>query len=212
MKNDDELIPTRESLLSRLKDREDHESWAVFFDTYAKLIYGAAVKAGLRDAEAQDAVQETVISVMRSMPDFKYEAVCGSFKSWLLQLTTWRITDQFRKRLPTSDVKPNNRDTSTGTNVIERFPDLTSKTIEEIWNEEWENNLIEAAVKRVKLQVDAKQYQIFDLYTQKGWSVRKISQTMQVSAGQVYLAKHRISSLIKKEIRELRRKPILLPL
>ena len=184
----------------------------MFFDTYAKLIYNAAVKAGLEDAEAQDAVQETVISVMKSMPDFKYEAVCGSFKSWLLQLTTWRITDQFRKRLPTNDVKPNNCDTSTGTNVIERFPDLTSRTIEQIWNEEWENNLMEAAMKRVKLQADGRQYQIFDLYTQKGWSVKKITSTLQISSGQVYLAKHRIGASVKKEIRELRLKPILLPL
>ena len=80
MNDDDELIPTRQSLLSRLKDRQDNESWKVFFDTYWKLIYGAALRAGLREAEAQDAVQETVISVMNSMPDFKYNAEVGSFK------------------------------------------------------------------------------------------------------------------------------------
>src|SRR6266702_1190826 len=98
MKDQDELIPTRASLLSRLKDWRDEHSWKVFFDTYWKLIYRAAIKAGLTDAEAQDAVQETVISVMKSVPDFKYEAVGGSFKSWLLNLTAWRIGDQFRKR------------------------------------------------------------------------------------------------------------------
>ena len=61
-----EFIPTRHSLLSRLKDWNDQESWRVFFDTYWKLIYHAAVKAGLSDAEAQDVVQDTVISVMKS--------------------------------------------------------------------------------------------------------------------------------------------------
>src|SRR5271154_3734366 len=93
-----EFIPTRQSLLSRLKDWNDQESWRVFFDTYWKLIYNAAIKAGLTDAEAQDTVQETVISVMKSMPDFQYDAKKGSFKGWLLSLTKWRITDQFRKR------------------------------------------------------------------------------------------------------------------
>lgn len=36
---DEDSIPTRKSLLGRLKDWEDQESWHVFFDTYWKLIY-----------------------------------------------------------------------------------------------------------------------------------------------------------------------------
>jgi hypothetical protein len=35
------------------------------------------------------------------------------------------------------------------------------------------------------------------------WPVRKIRHTLGVNAGQVYLAKHRISSLLKKEIARL---------
>ena len=64
----DDLVPTRQSLLTRLKDWNDQESWQVFFETYWKLIYRAALKAGLSEEEAQDAVQETVISVARAMP------------------------------------------------------------------------------------------------------------------------------------------------
>src|SRR6266404_6988744 len=79
-----EFIPTRQSLLSRLRDWNDQESWKVFFDTYWKLIYNAARRAGLSEAEAQDVVQDTVISVSKSMPNFKYHEDQGSFKSWLL--------------------------------------------------------------------------------------------------------------------------------
>src|SRR3954468_4303295 len=87
MFNINELIPTRQSLLSRLKDWGDQESWTVFFDTYWKLIYHAAMKAGLTEAEAQDVVQETVISVLKSMETFRYDPEKGSFKTWLLRLT-----------------------------------------------------------------------------------------------------------------------------
>ena len=61
--NPEATIATRASLLVRLKDREDQASWQEFFDTYWRLIYSVATKAGLNDAEAQDVVQETVISV-----------------------------------------------------------------------------------------------------------------------------------------------------
>src|SRR5689334_22820527 len=94
------LIPTRRSLLSRLKNWDDRESWNAFFETYWKLIYYAAQQAGLSEADCEDVVQETVISVCRKIPEFKYDPKLGSFKSWLLNLTYWRIRDQYRKQLP----------------------------------------------------------------------------------------------------------------
>ena len=93
-----ELIPTRASLLSRIKDWEDRASWQDFFDTYWRLIYGIARKAGLSDAEAQDIVQETVISVAKNVEGFKYDPAVCSFKTWMLQLTRWRIINQLKKR------------------------------------------------------------------------------------------------------------------
>src|ERR1035441_10986227 len=59
-------IPTRYTLLSRLEDRGDQDSWKDFFDTYWRLIYSVAVKSGLTEAEAQDVVQETIISDRKS--------------------------------------------------------------------------------------------------------------------------------------------------
>jgi len=68
-----ELCPTRQSLLSRLKSWDDQESWKDFFDTYWRLIYNAAVRAGLTEPEAQDVVQETLLSVAKKIPEFKYD-------------------------------------------------------------------------------------------------------------------------------------------
>src|SRR5438552_9093962 len=94
----DQLIPTRATLIDRLKNWQDQSSWQEFFDTYWKLIYGVARQAGLTDAEAQDVVQDTMLSVARHMPGFKYDPAIGSFKGWLLNMTRWRIIDQVRKR------------------------------------------------------------------------------------------------------------------
>src|SRR5947207_6846915 len=91
-------IPTRHSLLNRLKDWADQESWQEFFDTYWRLIYNVAIKAGLTDTEAQEVVQETVIAVARKIGEFKTDSTHGSFSAWLMQLTRWRIVDEFRKR------------------------------------------------------------------------------------------------------------------
>ena len=57
---------TRYSLLSRLQDWEDAESWKDFFETYSRLICSVAAKAGLTEAEAKDVLQETTLSVAKS--------------------------------------------------------------------------------------------------------------------------------------------------
>src|SRR6267143_6364892 len=90
-RNSENLLPTRRSLLNRLKNWDDQESWKDFFDTYWKLIYGVAIKAGLSDAEAEEVVQETVITVAKKIGDFKADPAHGSFKGWLLKITQWRI-------------------------------------------------------------------------------------------------------------------------
>ena len=81
------LIPTRRSLLSRLKNWEDQESWNDFSRIYRQLVYGVARQAGLNDAEADDVVQETFLAVAKKIREFKYDPAIGSFKSWLLHTT-----------------------------------------------------------------------------------------------------------------------------
>src|SRR5687767_6840579 len=90
---ENEFIPTRRRLLSRLKNWDDQDSWRQFFDTYCRLIYRVAVKAGLTDAAAQDVVQESILSVAQRMPGFQYDPAVGSFKSWLMLVIRRRIAD-----------------------------------------------------------------------------------------------------------------------
>jgi len=206
----DHFIPTHQSLLSRLKDWDDQESWREFFDTYWQLIYGLAVKCALTDAEAQDVVQETMISVAKQMPGFKYDPAIGSFKGWLLQITRRRIADQLRKRdqaealsrLPPSDEKTEPlSDQRTAT--VERIPDPAGEPLEKIWDAEWQSNLLHAALERIKRRVSPKQFQMFDLYVTQRWPMDSITTTLGVNAAQVYMAKLRITRLVRKHVRIL---------
>ena len=203
----DVRIPTRRSLLTRLKNWDDQEGWREFFDTYWNLIYGVAIKAGLGDAEAQDVVQETVIAVAKKMQDFHYDPSIGTFKSWLLHTTRWKIADQFRKRLRPEQARTRQPDEGTRTATVNRIPDPSGLELEAVWDQEWEQNLMEVALQRVKRQVTARQFQIFDLYVLKEWPVGKVARSLGVSMGQVYLAKHRIAHLVKKAVRNLQAEP-----
>ena len=204
VKHGDELIPTRATLIQRLKNWQDNSSWQDFFDTYWKLIFTVAIQAGLREVEAQDVVQETMLSVARHMPSFKYDGVNGSFKTWLLNMTRWRIRDQIRRRKSLPERRPLSDETSTGTRTLDKVVDPSTENLSAFWEAEWEKNLLEAAITNVKRSVDPQKYQIFDLYVKKEWSSNKVASVFGIPVGQVYLAKHRVSELIKQEVKRLR--------
>src|SRR5262245_59342928 len=164
--NDDEFLPTRQTLLSRLKQWDDTESWAEFFALYGRLIHSFALKAGLSDADAQDVVQETFIVVAKKLPHFQYDHQLGSFKRWLARITGYRIDKQFNNLLPSAanlsrrDAANPNSETATWA----RLPDPKGSDLEAIWDAEWEKNLWEVALARVKTQFRPAQFQMFDLY------------------------------------------------
>jgi DNA-directed RNA polymerase specialized sigma24 family protein len=47
---------------------------------------------------------------------------------------------------------------------------------------------------------------MFDLFALKEWSVSEVAKALGVSAGRVYLAKHRVSLLVKKELKKLEKR------
>ncbi|MGI9115950.1 MAG: RNA polymerase sigma factor [Chthoniobacterales bacterium] len=197
------ILATRRSLVDRLADWGDRARWQQFFDSYWKLIYSAARKSGLTDAEAQDVVQETIITVAKRIDQLRYDPARGSFKGWLLHITRWRIADQFRKRSPAQQGHHSARDQETAT--IDRMADPNAIDLDELWEREWQENLLTAATARVKKKIDPKQFQIFDCYVRKDWPAQKVAKELRVSVGQVYLARHRVSALLKKEVRALQR-------
>ncbi len=197
----DEFIPTRKSLLTRLKNWDDSEGWREFFDTYWKLIYSVAIKSGFSDAEAQDIVQDTIVIVARKMRNFRYDPAIGSFKAWLLLNTRSRITERLRKRKLPIAAGPEREDGTSRTAIIERVPDEQSQKLDEVWEAEWQKNLLDRALESVKAKVSSKQFQIFDLYVLQEVPMAAITSTLNVSAGQVYLAKHRVSRLLKGELK-----------
>ena len=198
----DELIPTRTTLLQRLKNWQDQPSWQDFFDTYWKLIYGVAIKKGLTEAEAQEVVQETMISVAKHMPTFKYDRSTGSFKAWLLNMTRWRITDQLRKRGRLAAFAPSD-DSDVDARGTDKMVDPVSESLDALWDSEWQKNLLDAAIDKVKRRLDPQKYQIFDFYVNKEWPANKVAETFGISVGQVYLAKHRVTGLIAEEFKNL---------
>jgi RNA polymerase sigma-70 factor (ECF subfamily) len=203
---EDRFLPTRVTLLSRLRDWEDRASWQDFFDTYWRLIYGTARRAGLAEEEAHDVVQEVLVGASKALPGFQYDPAIGTFKSWLMRITRRKIADQFNKRPPWQAAgSVALRDTDTGRVPVtpEDLPGSDEAAIDQYFEAEWKQNLVAAAMRRVRGKVTHRQFQIFDLYVGQDRSVPEVCAALKVSRGQVYLARHRVAKKLREEVARL---------
>jgi RNA polymerase sigma factor (sigma-70 family) len=212
-KDEHSSIQTRPSLLNRLKSGDDAESWQAFYRIYGKLVRDFAIQAGLTDTEADEVVQETAIAVARHLPEYRYDPKVCRFKTWLLNQTSWRIKDQFKKRKKEgghaggAPVRAGEAPAlpwdETRTETINRVPDKGTADLDAVFESQWRKNLFDVAVERVKTKFSLKQFQTFDLVVLKEWPAADVAQSLGVSLANVYVIRHRISSAIKKETKRL---------
>jgi RNA polymerase sigma-70 factor (ECF subfamily) len=212
-------LATRPSLLKRLQSGDDSRGWQDFYGLYGPLIRNFARKAGLTEDEAEEVVQETAVSVARHLPGFTYDPKVCAFKTWLLNLAKWRVSDQLRKRrkgpvqfvaeeaaggwASPGAVTGNLAEDTAQTPVAERVPDPALPEFGAEWDAAYEQHLLERALEAVKARISLKQFQIFDLLVLREWPVRQVAEALDVSAARVYLAKHRVGAALKKEMRKL---------
>ena len=168
-----------------------------------------ARQAGLSDGEAQDVVQETMLNLAKQMPTFQYDPAQGQFKTWLLNLTRWRIIDQLRKRSKVSARQATQfterREGHTGAKTFDQIVDPSSNALDAVWEAEWQDTLFQAALACVKRRIEPQNYQLFDFYVNKQWPAAKVASTFNVAVAQVHLTKHRVVELLRQEVARLER-------
>ena len=203
----EDALPTRSSLLSRLRCWDDTESWREFFGRYRRFIHGLALKCGLTHPEADEVMQETMLTVARRMPEFHYDPAVGSFKGWLYAVTRRCINRQFARRRPVSE-RTDFRDDDGRANQRVTLSSKATEIFEAQWEEEWRRSLLALAMERVRRHAKPKQFQMFDLYVTQQMPMSQVRRLLNVNAAQVYMAKLRVCALLRKEVVELKAKLI----
>jgi len=92
------------------------------------------------------------------------------------------------------------------TATVERVHDPSEQNLHALWDQEWRANLLKAALEKLRARFSPTQFQIFDLNVLKEWPARDVAKSLGVSLASVYLAKHRVSAALKKEMARLERK------
>ena len=196
---------TRASLVNRMKDLADEESWRQFYDGYWRLIYRYALKRSLTEDEAEETLQRTMITVAKKWPAFTHNGRPGALRKWLCsiaRLIVLKVLAERRCQLVglQGSVHEVEREES-----VEELPDPVSLTCDDLWEVEWKRNLLDVAMDQVKKgkKVSLLEFQIFDYHVLKECSVEETMRTFGCASGTVYSAKHRVEEALGLEVQKL---------
>lgn len=206
MKSDEDALRTSWTLVARLKNVDDQESWRGFYGLYRGFIVGAAIKAGLREDEAEEVLQDTMAAFANHIQDFSTDPARGSLRAWLLTTARRRIQDRFRKR-PPAGADPGTSPPGTATTAtVERVPDPREVDLEGLCDAQWEEQIKVQALNELQLAVKAEHYQVFHLLVLEQKPVREVARMVGRNAAQVYLIKHRVTQALKRIAKRLQKR------
>jgi RNA polymerase sigma factor (sigma-70 family) len=189
---------TRSSLLVRIRNGQDHEAWNRFVDVYGPPIYGFARKYGFQDADAADLMQEVLRAVAGAAERLEYDPQRGSFRGWLFTVVRNKIRNFLAS--PGREIRGTG-----GTDAQALLAELPARANEhqKQWDLEYDQRLFTWAAEQVRREFEEKTWKAFWQTAVEGKNAKQVSQHLEISVGAVYIAKSRVLSRLKEQIKEL---------
>jgi RNA polymerase sigma factor (sigma-70 family) len=190
MTSEPEPGPTHPSLLLRIRDASDEESWRTFVSIYAPLIYRSCRRRGLQDADAADVGQEVLAQVARSIRDFEYQPGRGRFRDWLgsvVRNKVWRFLQNERRGVR-------------GAVVDDTMENLGIAEADGEWVAEFHAHLLSAALGRIRDRFEPPTWSAFEEVWLRDRASNEVARDLGLPIDVVYLAKSRVLKRLRDEL------------
>lgn len=190
--------PTRATLVFRLRDHADNDAWNQFLDLYGQTIFQFVRSRGLQDADAADLVQEVFRRVGNAIGRLDYQKAKGGFRAWLFTITRNCLNTHYQKN---KRVMPTLNDSSPGGG----FGNLegAGDGLDERWEKEFQKQIMLQAIEVIKPATEPNTWAAFEMTAMQNVSADDAGQTLGMSRGAVYVARSRVTSKLRDEVKRL---------
>lgn len=193
----DAKFDTRITLLGRLRAKPDDPTvWSEFVDWYGRNIHAWCRAWGLQESDAQDVTQEVFLNLSLKMRSFCYDNK-GSFRAWLKTLTR-RAWQAYATKQKKAGRGSGDESTVEILNEIKAREDLTQR-LEEAFDEE----LLKEASNLVKLRVEPRTWEAFNLLAVEGLSGADAAARLQMKVATVFVARSKVQKMLREELARL---------
>lgn len=187
---------TRTSLLLRIRDSRDRDAWEEFASIYRPAIIRLAQFKGLQNADAEDLAQQVLISVAKSIEDWKRDPSRATFRTWLNRVTHNAVLNAITRAAP---------DRASGNSKVFAFlnqsPACPHRDFE-LLTIEIRREVFRYAANEVCHEFQDETWQAFWRTAVEGQSVDHVARQLNKNRGSVYAARSRVMRRLKVKVQE----------
>ena len=193
---------TRASLLLGLRDPGNDRAWYEFYRLYRSIIVGYARSRGCPADMAHEVMQETLVALLQTMPQFAYDRAKGQFRSYLYCMVRTSIGAALRRRRRYLLIgNPGDENTP---NPLAHIRDENSAEAGADWDRQWEQHLLAQALERVRRKVNETTFRSFSRYVLEGRPAEEVSRELGLTANAVHQHRSRVIDLLRREMARIR--------
>jgi RNA polymerase sigma-70 factor, ECF subfamily len=182
---------TSTSLLERLRVPTSEEAWTRFVKLYTPLLFFWARRMGVPDQDAADLVQDVLLVLLQTLPDFTYDPR-KSFRAWLRAITINKWRETRRKRGARSP---------TGNGELD---DLSAPADDDaFWEVEYQRHLVGRALQLMQADFQPLTWKACWEFVVSGRPAAEVAADLGVSLDVVYSAKSRVLRRLREELGQL---------
>jgi len=189
---------TRLTLIQRAQDQSDEAAWSEFVEIYKNYIYVIIRQMGINDKDCEDILQQVLLKLWKTLPDFEYGKNKSKFRTWLGTITHSSTMDFFRRQAS------QDRRIEGATNAqMTHLNTINKPEIEEMAEREWRLYITNLAMNNIEQFFSGKAIDVFKMSI-KGQSNQQISEDLGVKLETVYILKNRVKKRLTEEIKQLK--------
>lgn len=175
---------TDETLLDRVKEMDAHEAWKIFYQLYWRPIIQYGRKIGLDEIQAEDVLQDTMVTLMHVLPEFKYDRERGRFRNFLLTIVHRKALGAIRR-----NARINGRFDSDSLGEA-----VDSSAVDELDERRWRQCVLAAVIQEMRESADLspRDLAVFEAVAVQGRSGRDVAAEFGLTADNVYQIKTRL--------------------
>ncbi|NQZ58793.1 MAG: sigma-70 family RNA polymerase sigma factor [Lentisphaeraceae bacterium] len=185
---------TRETLIQRLSNCYDEQSWEEFVRYYRGFIFAVVHRSGLSYEDSQDVTQDVVVRAWKALPQFEYRKGECKFRSWLMTVCRNCMFDYAKSKR--GRLEKLRVDVSVD---VLTLCGSSAAEIDVIAEVEWKKHIAELALESVIEDFSETVLQTFYLHAEE-LSVREISERLGISENNVHVYRARVRKALMKEI------------
>ena len=181
---------TRLTLLEKIRDRHDEQSWEDFVDTYRPFVYSVCRQMNVNHYDAEELTQDVLLKLWEKLPEFQYSK-SGRFRGWLCTVTGNAVKNFFRGNQRRNERQQKYCDT-----------EIDTPEIEKIAEENWKKYAVVRAMENIRPLFSELVIEAFEMLNQ-GKSRTEVAQALDIPANRVSVYKERVLRRLSAEIRRI---------